>query len=216
MVTMTHRPHALEPTFAGRVRPQPEDESHRAELQRVLAAWIDGTVADPNNPRHQLHTADWVRRQVEDLIEHELRRAALLALASGDSLAAVGRELGLSRWAIAKRWPDLNRQAESYRWFPRHHVEWFKWTAELLRRAPESEARERLEQALEPYRRAIWNWWLLLDTPPLVRAVLATWSPGVDAHPRERQIVSELTTLLESYDATRGGRAGQQLVSEDR
>lgn len=55
---------------------------------------------------------------------------------------------------------------------------------------------------LEPYRRAIWNWWLLLDTPQLVRAVLATWQPNHD-DPIEHGIAANLTELLDSYDATR-------------
>lgn len=191
----------MEPEFTTRrLLPQPDDEPFRRELREVLARWVDATLSDPRNPLHHLRTADWVARQVEDLAEHELRRAALFALANGYSAASIGRTLGLSRWAVAKRWPDLVEQATRYRWFPENQVEWYKWVAELLKRAPESDDRKALDQTLEPYRRAIWDWWLLLDTPPLVRAVFDTWQSHPD-DPTERNITANLTNLLDSYAA---------------
>jgi hypothetical protein len=200
---MVHRIHTLEPELiVRRHHPRSVDKQHREEFQEVVARWVDATIPDPHNPLHHLQTANSVARQVEDLAEHELRRAALFALADGASLASIGRELGLSRWAIAKRWPDLTEQAEPYRWFPRNNVEWYKWVSELLKSAPQSADRDALDQLLEPYRRAIWNWWLLLDTPPLVRAVLSTWQPDPD-DVLEQGTAKHLTELLDGYDATR-------------
>jgi hypothetical protein len=199
---MIHHKVELEPKFlTRRLQSRPTDEEHREQIGEALARWVGATVPDAHNPLHQLRTADAVARQVEDLAEHQMRRAALLALADGASLGTVGQELGLSRWAVGKRWPDLVEQAKPFRWFPDNQVEWFKWTSELLTRAPRSAAHEALDNALEPYRSAIHDWWLLLDTPPLVQAVLNTWQPAAGDRV-ELAVASNLTGLLESYEAT--------------
>ncbi|MDT7787224.1 MAG: hypothetical protein QOF58_5643 [Pseudonocardiales bacterium] len=200
---MVHRIHELEPEFiARRLIPDKENEPFREELRQLLARWVDSTVPDPHNPLHHLQTADAVQRLVEDLAEHEVRKAALFCLADGQSAAEIGRELSLSRWALAKRWPDLAGLAKPYRWFPHNHVEWYKWVSELLKRAPESEAAAALDRELEPYRRAIWDWWLLLKTPELVRAVFTAWRPE-PGHQMDHNISVGLTELFTSYDATR-------------
>ncbi len=200
---MDPRIHELEPKFIARFYdPDEKNQRFREEMRQLLARWIDSTIPDPHKCLHHLQTAQDVRDQVADLTEHEVRKATLFCLASGMPAAEIGRELDLSRWAISKRWPDLAGQAKPYRWFPENHVELYRWTSELLKRASESEATIALERELEPYRRAIWDWWLLLKTPELVRTVFHAWTPE-PGNQMDHHINTNITALLKSYDATR-------------
>lgn len=198
------------------VAPVAEDEPYRQAVADALAAWVDARIArgGPGLPAVRLQVVESVAKQVEDMLTAERRRAALFALGAGTSAAAVNYLLGLSRWAVGKRWPDLAHQARPLRWLSANQADWCAALAELVdversashRRSDDvRRALTRLRALVDAYQSTAGHWWLLLETPELARAVLdAPAPPRADV---QHHVVRDwLAAQLADYDLTRAGQ----------
>jgi hypothetical protein len=193
--------------------PSDDDMPHRQAVADALAAWIDASISRgrPDVPATRLRAVERIARQVDDLLTAERRRAALFAMGAGQSAAAIGDELGLSRWAVAKRWPDLKDQARPLRWLSTNQTDWsqslydlleFEEPAAHLLPDEQRQALARLREIVDVYRTRIWDWALLVDTPNLVRTVLAGPPPPQDTELRHHVVRDWLYAQLADYDLT--------------
>ncbi|MEU4807421.1 hypothetical protein [Actinosynnema sp. NPDC023587] len=210
---MTSDPYLIEPVDNPVTAiPSEADEPHRAAVAHALRAWINAKIAPVNAPsRHIVREARWIGKLVEDLLTVEQRRAILFALGAGQSLADVGQELGVSRWAVGKRWPDLADQARPLRWLSANHTLWQPALERLLEQEEphadqladeQRQALHRLREVIDEYRTRIWDWWLLIDTPELARVIVSHEPPKEFEHHLAHDWVH---ALLADYDRTRVG-----------
>ncbi len=185
---MTPRRIPVEPAGASATAELTEqDEPYRAAVAEALAEWIDFRLAHAGGDAGTgVREARRIGALVEDLVVAEQRRAVLFALGSGRSLADVGADLEVSRWAVGKRWPDLVEQALPLRWLCTNQELWSTALDNLL--TQEEQQAKRLDskqrQALTELREAVNahhdhadNWWLLLGTPQLARIVVGHQPP---------------------------------------
>lgn len=189
-----------------------EDEQYRAAVADALAEWIDFRLARAGDDAGTgVREARRIGALVEDLVVAEQRRVVLFALGSGRSLADVGADLDVSRWAVGKRWPDLVQLALPLRWLAANQELWIAALEDLL--AQEEAHANRLDdkqrQALTELRSAVDacrarpdSWWLLHDTPQQARAVVAHQPPAEFGHALAHDWIH---ALLADFDRTRAG-----------
>ncbi|MBW4722450.1 hypothetical protein [Saccharothrix obliqua] len=194
--------------------PDEDDEPHRAAVAQALRAWVDAKTTPLGNvgPMRMVQHVRWITMLVDDLLTVEQRRAILFALGGGQSLAQVGEELGVSRWAIGKRWPDLVEQARPLRWLSTNQSIWQPALERLLEQEEprvdqlaeqQREAVRRLREVIDEYRRRSWDWWVLVDTPELARSVVSHPPPPEEF---EHHLAHDwVHALLADYDRTRTG-----------
>jgi desulfoferrodoxin (superoxide reductase-like protein) len=87
------------------------------------------------------------------------------------------------------------------------HIRWITMVVEDLltvdQLAEEQiQAVRRLREVIDEYRRRIWDWWVLVDTPELARSVVAHQPPEEFEHHLAHDWVH---ALLADYDRTRTG-----------
>lgn len=189
---------------------------HRDAVATAITAWVT-TATTPGGrdaPEIRLQAVERIAGQVEELLAEERRRAALFALGMGRSIAATAAELGLSRWALTKRWPDLAEQARPLRWLFTNQDDWADAVDELLglveplaEQLGEEPRRElgQLRVAVDRYRARGRDWWALQDTPRMVRAALATMAPTPDDEVGMHVLSDWLFAQLADYDLTSSG-----------
>ena len=215
---MTHVDDA-EPALPSSVATASAGEAHenRQAVAETLAAWVNADVVArgrPGEPTIRLQAVEEMAHQVEELVAEERRRAALFALSVGLSAASIGAELGLSRWAVAKRWPDLAEQARPLRWLYTNQTDWARSLDDLLALAEpraarldddQREALTQLRELVDGYRSRTSDWWLLVETPRLARAVLTAVVPRPDDQLGDHVVCDWLFAQVADYDLTSSG-----------
>lgn len=198
-------------------RPEPVPDHHtpthnepdmREQVSGTIADWIQDSVPDPGASGLQYwQAADAVARQVQHMLEEERRRAAMLMLAEGRSLAEASREMGLSRWALSKRWPDLWQQSRPWRWLCLNEIPMHRAMCELVEHADDTLNDERslhlayVAEYRQGYRPDLW-WSLahiLEDIEPLLEEPSPTSPDFLAARNVMRSLLSDWQDVSEGH-----------------
>lgn len=166
----------------------------------------------------RLVAAEYVKNEIADVLDLDQWNTAVTAVAEGTSQPKLGERLDLSRWAVAKRWPNLSQFGRKQRWWYLNALTWVDAVDDLVTAEryaamdtllPEDEQRsiDLLISLCGHYRKS-GTWTQLPITREYVDKLLAH-APSEDAdHQKARDWIA---ALLSDWDQTHAGHKGPEL-----